>query len=329
MQVTVYSDSDQRDWDEFIARSKNGTFLFFRRYMDYHRDRFQDFSLIVRDADGRILAILPANREGNRVVSHGGLTYGGFVTDHRMKSVIMLMIMRESIEFLRNRGIGALVYKSIPHIYHRAAAEEDLYALFLVGARLIRCDALAVVLNDSHVPMQERRRRGMRKALQQGLTVKASSDLAQFWEILSFNLGSRYNRLPVHTLPEISKLRDRFPDAIKLFCCFDGACMLAGVVIYETDRVAHAQYTAASEAGKEKCALDLLFHFLLSEVYAEKPCFDFGVSTERGGRYLNRGLMEQKEGFGARLLAHNHYEIDLTCWKPDALQADDRESSRN
>jgi Acetyltransferase (GNAT) domain len=329
MQVTVYGDSDQGDWDEFIARSKNGTFLFFRQYMDYHRDRFQDFSLIIRDEDSRILGLLPANREGSRVVSHGGLTYGGFVTDQRMKSAMMLTVMKESIEFLRNQGVDALVYKSIPHIYHRAAAEEDLYALFLAGARLTRCDALAVALHGSPVPMQERRKRGMRKALQQGLTVKSSSDLAQFWEILSTNLRSRYNRLPVHTLQEISMLRDKFPDAIRLFGCFDAASMLAGVVIYETDRVAHAQYTAANEAGKEKCALDLLFHVLLSEVYAEKPCFDFGVSTEHGGRYLNRGLMEQKEGFGARLVAHNHYELDLIRWSADALQADDHEGSRN
>ena len=169
----------------------------------------------------------------------------------------------------------------------------------------------------------------MRKALQQGLTVKSSSDLAQFWEILSTNLRSRYNLLPVHTLQEISMLRDKFPDAIRLFGCFDAASMLAGVVIYETDRVAHAQYTAANEAGKEKCALDLLFHVLLSEVYAEKPCFGFGVSTEHGGRYLNRGLMEQKEGFGARLVAHNHYELDLIRWSADAMQADDHEGSRN
>jgi len=329
MQVTVYGESDQEEWDEFIARSKNGTFLFYRQYMDYHRGRFQDFSLIIRDEDSGILGVLPANREGSRVVSHGGLTYGGFVTDHRMKSAIMLMVMKESIEFLRDRGVDALVYKSIPHIYHRAAAEEDLYALFLAGARLTRCDALAVALRDSPLPMQERRKRGVRKALQQGLTVKVSSDLAQFWEILSANLWSRYSRLPVHTLQEISLLRDKFPNAIKLFGCFDGACMLAGVMIYETDRVAHTQYIAANAAGKEKCALDLLFHVLLNEVYAEKPCFDFGASTEHGGRYLNRGLMEQKEGFGARLVTHNHYELDLIRWSAHALQANDHEGSRN
>ena len=39
-------------WDTFVQESKNGTFLFVRDYMDYHRDRFQDCSLLVyRDAE--------------------------------------------------------------------------------------------------------------------------------------------------------------------------------------------------------------------------------------------------------------------------------------
>lgn len=325
MPVTVYRDSEQGQWDRFIAESKNGTFLFYRKYMDYHRNRFHDLSLMIRDSTGRVIAVFPCNRAGSRVISHAGLSYGGFVTDPRMKAGTMLEVLKESMEFLRGEGVDHVTYKCIPHIYHRAAAEEDLYALFLAGARLVRCDALAVTLPKAPLPMQERRKRGIKKASQRGLAVRLSTDLEQFWQILSGNLWSRYQRVPVHTLEEISLLRERFPDAIKLFGCFDGACMLAGVVIYESDRVAHAQYTAANEAGKDTGALDLLFHVLLSQVYQEKAYFDFGISTEHDGRYLNRGLMDQKEGFGGRLVAHCHYELDLRCWNARTLEAADHE----
>ena len=47
--------------------------------------------------------------------------------------------------FLRDAGFRAFDYKTIPHIYHRQPADEDRYALFLLGAQLIRRDMLSVV----------------------------------------------------------------------------------------------------------------------------------------------------------------------------------------
>ena len=64
MKIQCYEDSQKQVWDEFVGGSKNGTFLFFRDYMDYHRDRFEDHSLLIWEDNGRLIALLPANREG-------------------------------------------------------------------------------------------------------------------------------------------------------------------------------------------------------------------------------------------------------------------------
>jgi len=45
------------EWNAFVAKSKNGTFLFDRRYMDYHADRFSDHSLMCYH-DGKLFAFL-------------------------------------------------------------------------------------------------------------------------------------------------------------------------------------------------------------------------------------------------------------------------------
>ena len=58
-------------------------------------------------------------------------------------------------------------------------------------------------------------------------------------------------------------------------------------------------------------ALDGLFAHLITQVYATKSYFDFGISTEQGGRYLNEGLIFQKEGFGARTVVYDAYEINF------------------
>ena len=40
IEVTRYTARQSAEWNEFVERSKNGTFLFHRSYMDYHADRF-------------------------------------------------------------------------------------------------------------------------------------------------------------------------------------------------------------------------------------------------------------------------------------------------
>ena len=129
MRVERYAEDKKAVWDEFVRKSKNGTFLFFRDYMDYHGDRFADHSLLISIRDGELLALLPAHRVGDTLVSHGGLTYGGFITDDRMGAALMLDVFASAVAFSKQQGIGRLIYKTIPYIYHRLPAEEDRYAL--------------------------------------------------------------------------------------------------------------------------------------------------------------------------------------------------------
>ncbi len=320
IQIQVYDDSQKTVWDEFIRHSKNGTFLFLRDYMDYHRERFQDHSLIFRDDKKGLLALLPANRTHDTLVSHGGLTFGGLVTDEKMKMPLMLEVFDTLLGYLGTQGISRMIYKSIPYIYHRVPAEEDRYALFLCHAHFLRRGVLTVLNQQCRPPFQERRTRGVRKAKRQGLDVRESTDLRAFWSILSQVLAEVHNTRPVHSLAEIQLLHSRFPHNIRLFGCYEQSRMLAGVVIYESERVAHAQYIASSNQGREKGALDLLFDTLINNIYSDKPYFDFGTSDSYDGLSLDRGLIDQKEGFGARVVVHDHYEINLSDFQRDVAR---------
>jgi hypothetical protein len=287
--------------------------------MDYHRARFEDHSLVIRDDDARIAALLPANVRDHLLFSHGGLTYGGFVTDEQMKLPKMLAVFEAALLFLKDLSFTALVYKSVPHIYHRAAAEEDLYALFLCNAKLHRRGTLSVVESANRLPLQERRCRGARKAQKNGVVVRQSDDLPTYWQILSDRLLSTHGTSPAHALEELQLLHARFPNHIKLFAAYQEGTMLAGVVIYESDNVAHAQYIAANDRSRTLGALDLIFEELLNKTYQSKKYFDFGTSDEQEGRRLNRGLIDQKEGYGARAVAHDHYELTFADWTPGRL----------
>jgi hypothetical protein len=314
MHIDVYHVSQKDMWDAFIQKSRNGTFLFLRDYMDYHKDRFIDHSLLVWNDNGGLIAVLPANLDGAFLVSHAGLTFGGFVIDNSMKTPIMLQVFEETLTYLKKKGLTKFIYKTVPYIYHRFPSEEDRYALFLCNARLIRRGLLTVVTNQERLPFQERRKRGIKKAKQNGLFVRQSDDFKSYWHILTDRLQKAHNAVPVHSQLEIEMLRSRFPENIKLFSCFQESTMLAGVLIYESGQVAHVQYIATNDLGLEFCAVDLIFEELMTGQYRSKPFFDFGTSDERNGHYLNRGLIDQKEGFGARAVACDHYEVSLDQW---------------
>src|SRR5215216_754207 len=72
--IKKYDQSDYTIWNDFVALAKNATFLFHRDFMEYHQDRFEDFSVLVFEGE-KLKAVLPANKAENSVYSHQGLTY--------------------------------------------------------------------------------------------------------------------------------------------------------------------------------------------------------------------------------------------------------------
>ncbi|RGN39495.1 GNAT family N-acetyltransferase [Bacteroides oleiciplenus] len=306
-----YSAEDKERWDRFVRRSKNGTFLLQRDYMDYHADRFQDCSLLIF-CNQKLIALFPGNLSGDCFYSHQGLTYGGILLSPSITLQQTENVFRTALNYLQAEcNVKSLVYRAIPHIYHRYPAEEDLYILTRLGATLTARSISSVIPLDDRLPFRTLRCRQLKKARACALKVIEDEDFISFWKILEENLHERYSVNPVHSLEEILRLHRNFPRQISLFRICNEAETLGGCVVYETDEVAHVQYIAASSRGKKCGALDLLFHQLIYDRYAQKRYFDFGISTEHGGQVLNEGLLFQKEGFGARAIMYDVYKLKL------------------
>ena len=313
MQINLYQCGLQRfeEWNEFVAQSKNGTFLFDRRFMDYHADRFQDYSLMFYDKD-RLLAVMPAHVDGDTLVSHGGLTYGGLVMGSGIRAVQVCEIFRELNEVLRWDGFRRVIYKAVPWIYHQQPAEEDMYALTSVcHAQLIIRDISSAIIGDRKMRFSGSRKDGIRKARRRGLIVMESMDFDAFWQILNDNLTSKYGIRPVHSAEELKLLHSRFPDKIRLYMVFEGEEPVGGTILFLTPQVLHTQYISATPEGKACGAIDLLFDHLINTVYSDYRYIDFGKSTSSNSADLNENLIFQKEGFGARAVCYDTYEWTL------------------
>ena len=309
MKLVSYSPERKDEWNSFVASAKNGLFMFNRDYMDYHSDRFTDHSLLLYDDAGRLLALFPANLQDGVLYSHQGLTFGGFITASSMRASVMLQAFEQLKTRLRETGICKLIYKVIPYIYHRQPAQEDIYALFRNQASCYRVDISATVKIADRIPFSELRKRGLKKAHKAGVTIQQSYDLGSYVELVSTTLRDKYGARPVHSAAELELLSGRFPDHLKLYTAQIGDALVAGVFVFEYENLAHAQYIAASDEGLACGALDALFSELIVNVYCQKDHFDFGISTEGEGQFLNEGLISQKEGFGARAVCHEFFEL--------------------
>lgn len=320
--IKRYTPADEPLWNNVVDNGgvRQASFLFNRQYMNYHSDRFRDLSLMVVDHHERILALFPANasRCDDKVVeSHGGLTYGGLLLSPHLTATLTGQVLQSIIDWYKEQEFTSLIYKPVPHHYADYPCEEDLYWLFRHNAQLQARLIASVVDLAQPYAFSTLRRRKAKKAERAGLKmVEDAAYLPAYWQVLEGVLNTRHDAKPVHTLPEMQLLMQRFPHNIRLFVAADEATnqVQAGCVLYVTRHVVHVQYIAAPDAGCASGALDWLFAQLLSQaaqLFVGVRYFDFGTCNEQGGRYLNEGLIFQKEGFGGRAICYDTYCLKL------------------
>ena len=310
-EIVRYTPADKRIWDLYVAKSKNATFLFRRDYMDYHSDRFHDHSLLFFKGS-RLYALLPANREGATLFSHHGLTYGGLLMDKEVCTADVLTLFEELNAWLRGQGIGKVLYRAIPWVYHRLPSEEDLYAMFWrCGARLRQRMSGTVIFMDEHLRWRKDHRRRLRQAQQAGIRVERNGSLEAFWPLMNDNLQQRFGATSVHTLDEILLLKSRFPDEIVQYNAWLGDQLVGGITFYVMGHVLHGQYSGTNDAGKQLGAMEAIYDQVMCSDYRHIRYLDFGTSNEEGGLILNEGLIAHKEGYGGRTVMYDTYEWTL------------------
>lgn len=311
--VRRYTPADLELWEEAVANSRNATFLFSRRFMDYHADRFRDFSLIAEHPSRRP-ALLPANITADGVLhSHQGLSYGGWILPLAgFSSIDFTELWQAFILACKDFNISGIDYKPIPSIYHRIPAEDDLYEIFRNCGRLTERTLSSVIRLAENPGLSKTMRRQLRRASEdKAVRIGYLSEAAPFMEMLTECLRERHGASPVHTTEELQFLRDRFPENIKLAVVVDREGLQAGVCLFESAQVCHAQYIASSPRGREKHYLPFLFSHLIAEASGRFLYFDFGISTEDHGKLLNLGLTRQKCALGGSGAAFDRYFIPL------------------
>lgn len=310
-QIRKYSDSDRITWNEFLLTCKNYHFMFNRDFIEYHSDRFEDHSLIVLDEKDRVACLLPGNIKNGVFYTHQGLTFGGFLINKNIHASDLLDIFKEIKLYLKKINVKEMIYKCIPVIYHKYPAQEDLYVLFRNDAKLYRRDISSSINIEDGFKYSKGRKWGINKAKKLGVMCKILDTPSDVWPLIRAVLSEHHDTSPVHTESEIDYLKQKFSNEIKVYAAFFNEKIISAAITFETEQVVHSQYLACGKEGRDICALDMLIDFIIIETSKYAKTFDFGISNEDNGRYLNTGLISQKESFGARAIVHDFYSVDI------------------
>lgn len=312
--IEIYTEKNFDKWNSFVAEAKNSTFLFHRDFMDYHKERFRDFSLMIYH-HSELIALLPGHLRDNEFFSHQGLTYGGIVIKQDIRMTVFFEVFTEVLRFLNDKNIPHLYWKEIPYFYNSFPAEEWKYLMFITEAEMYRRDLCSVIDLRKDYYVSKSVKRYVKSSEKEGIYYKKCDLWEDFWEnILEPELLLSHNVLPIHSLQEIQDLKSKFEDNIHLYGVFLGNTIIGGTVVFTDKNIAHAQYICVKTEYKQTRALNLLFYKLLKEEFVNLDYFDFGISNEDNGRKLNKGLLFWKEGFGARGISQDFFKISTQSY---------------
>ncbi|WP_338790195.1 hypothetical protein [Bernardetia sp. MNP-M8] len=315
---------NNKEWNSFIRTNSEGHFFFETDYLFYHKERFEDFSLMIYDRKKELICVLPAcceitkkspavvgiptNDNNQKILhSHKGLTFGGFIFKDNLSFLEKRKIVFSCFEFLKKNEFTDLIIKPLPS-YFFIDKDESIHRILNdnfnsneIESKILRVEANSVItLPKSEVDYQEinyknystRKKRNLKKAYQSNLRIEKTELATDFWNILEDNLKTRHNLLPVHSVDEIQLLKDKFPNNI-LFSLAKNSTneIVACSVSFVYQSTIHLQYMSATKKGKEICALDFLINHLIENHVIH---FDKIIKTSPTGSFdfLSLGVSE-------------------------------------
>lgn len=305
MQIVSYHDSLFLDWDSFIKISKNGTVFHTRNFLSYHEEgRWEDASVLFYKKDV-LIGVFPACKIGNRIVSHQGSTSGGLV-------VATTNTIEDSLEMFRLLNThfegNSIQFRKHEYIFDKSPAEEVEFAAQQMGYTPIHTELSTCVNLKTDTLLSKNTISKIKRGKQKLDIVFDDIAMEEYYSILSNNL-KKHDATPTHSLEEMIKLKHLFPTEYILVTAKVEGKTIAGVwLLKPTPNTLHTFYIAIDYEYKSVYPLYSVFNELIT--YGKDNQFDFlnfGISTEDGGKVINKGLFNFKESFNGNGVVRTSY----------------------
>jgi hypothetical protein len=310
LEIKYYTPSDIDAWNELVENSSNGVFLHSRNFMDYHKERFADASLLIFKEE-KLQGVLPGNKHEKTFLSHQGLTFGGWIFRKGTSQELQEELVKASLKFLFDAGFQRIRVKPVPEFYHAEKIEND--SLMKSCSGILVDEDPNYVIELPKIISDRGKRWGVQKAMNKGIHIEEDDGFTTFWEEILMPYHKQVlGYEPVHTLAEITSLATNNPEKIRQFNAYHKGEILAGVTVFAHPEVARTQYIASTEEGRKNRAVDLLIGYLMRNI-GEKY-IDLGGVTDPKTGLPKESLVQWKESFGGELYVGKVWEWSGDSW---------------
>ena len=307
-----------KHWDALVWEANNGTLFHTRRFLSYHpNDRFTDHSLVFHKKDQPFVLFPAAEIDDDgkrRLISHCGASFGSFVVPEDLSFADSYGLVECLVDYCKRNDIRGIRLTLPPTIYNRRLSNYIDFALIKHGFEYQKREVSSILFLEKNIKsnlakFRSSHRRAVNKARKSGVAICQTDDYASFYRILKNNLEIRHGVQPTHTLDELLRLKELFPDRINLFGAYVNDIMIAGVVNFIVNAdVVLAFYISHDEEFQEYRSVNLLFCTIFKWAIAERyKVFDFGIFTVN--EEPNFGLARFKENFGASGMFRDTFEL--------------------
>ena len=315
-----FNENNKDVWDNFVENSVNGTMFHTRRFLSYHpENRFTDCSVEFYKKN-KLFSVFPAveyHNNGNKIlVSHRGASYGGFVYDEGISIREAHDLVENLVTFAKQEKFDQIIMTLPPIIYERRLSNYIDFALIKNNFKYLKRDVSSIVrlektIEENVAKFKQTNRTAFRKAKKLGVEIRQTEDYDEFYGILKNNLKIRHNVQPTHTLEELIKLKNMYPEKIRFFGAYVKNEMVAGVVMFDANpEVTLAFYISHNESMQEYRGVNLLFyHIIKDSIEKGFQYLDFGIFTVN--MEPNFGLGRFKEGFGSSGVLRDTFMLEL------------------
>jgi hypothetical protein len=319
LQVARFEPNDALMWDRVVAASPQGALQHRRRFLDYHGERFSDRSLVVRQDEvvAAVYSAADSPASPGEVVSHPGAAYGGLVLAPGVPVSEVPGIVDGIIGHYQQEGVHHIVVRPPWHWTQRRPDEVFTHELLRRGATAHAWQLVSVVDLSEPLSLGSRRRRMLKRGTSRLSVSWDVQHLPPYWEILEERLLMSHSVKPTHSLDEAKDLAARFPDNIQLATAWEGRQIVGGALIINESTYQHLQYIAATDAGRDAGATDVVVVAAAERARSEGvKSLSLGSSVEPHDHSVNAGLLDFKSEFGASAFAVPRLILDLTRDEP-------------
>ena len=315
--IERFSSALEQEWDDFVKRSSNGTIFHERKFLSYHIDRsFNDHSLVIRDND-QVIAVLPASEVDSTLYSHPGASYGWLVF-RRIGFEKMNTIYKKIEEYCLNNKLKSIFCIPTPHVYYDRS-DQILDYLFHLNSYSSKEVYISSIIDLSHDAMDriDKRKRRYINSLKGNfeISLRESTDMESFYPILKQN-KLKHNVSPTHSLDELIRLQDLYPNEINLFLTYHTNKVVGGSVVFAANN--HTSLLFYNMVLEEFRSMQIgsyqIYHVIDWSMDHGLKYLDLGVSQMHGTSQPldpKESLISFKEQFGAKALVRTAYKKNL------------------